>query len=394
MSRTVVPGLFDGPPVMPGTVVGSTFRIGALRQRTRHGALYDAHDMAVERPVALLLGWRDQPADLLADARRIARLRGGFAAAIYSTGIHAGLPFVIGEAITGLSTSAWRMTQPSPIEILTVSRTLAAGVSAAHLARVPIGPLQGDHLRIVTPQRVIPSSLSLGQIGVGNEQPRQDLADVAAWSAVDALELGHALAQLTMVGAREEAASLASRTDLPSELYDIIEELRQPSAGRRPSVADVAAQLDALATQQVANARRIGVVICDNQVARAHEVAGLVRRSHPFVSMTLTTSGNDALLQARRPSTHAVLVDVGLAGDQDADAVIAALAELANIRAEPLRIGVLLERPHSETQQHYWDLGATDIVVRDQDVAPSLQLFLAQAERRIVPRGRSRRVSG
>ena len=64
------------PQIAPGEVVQSAFRIVRDIASTETGMVFEAHDMLLERDVALKLGWRDQaPGLILAEARRCASVK-------------------------------------------------------------------------------------------------------------------------------------------------------------------------------------------------------------------------------------------------------------------------------------------------------------------------------
>src|SRR3954471_7817151 len=98
------PGFRDSPhlALSPNEVVASTYQIQHELVRTETGAVFEARDMLMDRPVVFKLAWRDPNiAPLLNEARRCAAVRDPCAVAVHGMGTHHGVNYVVGERVPG-----------------------------------------------------------------------------------------------------------------------------------------------------------------------------------------------------------------------------------------------------------------------------------------------------
>lgn len=133
------------------------YRIERRCGRGAMGAVFEAHDPELERPVALkLLERRGAPADalerlerqVLHEARAMARLHHPAVAAVYEVGRHGTWVFLAMELMAGPSLREWlHGEQPSWRRIVGAFCDVGRGLAAAHDAGLAHGDFKPENLR-------------------------------------------------------------------------------------------------------------------------------------------------------------------------------------------------------------------------------------------------------
>ena len=342
------PGFRDSPEraLGQGEVIASTYSVRDELVRTDTGVVYEARDMAMDRPVALKLVWRDPGTpSLIAEARRCAAVRDPCAVAIYGVGNHHGVEFVVGERVTGRLLRDALGARPSAADHLQRWRALVAAVVRAHAAGIAVGDISASTVLACDADRLVLGRLSLSQAPAfgplgqvfapevvrGEVQP----TDPNAAAAIDLYGLGCAALELA-TGKRpfagpDPAAELRAhataapprliqlRPDLPAELSDLVDWLidKRPSARPR-SAQEVLRQIDALIDRLGGAGRAVRVLVVDDDLGRARWLWSLARRAHPTALVELASEGNDAAHKLVRDMPDLVLVSARLRGVMNA----------------------------------------------------------------------------
>ena len=133
------------------------YRIERRCGRGAMGAVFEAHDPELERPVALkLLERRGASTDalerlerqVLHEARAMARLHHPAVAAVYEVGRHGSLVFLAMELMKGASLREWlHREQPAWRRIVAAFCEVGSGLAAAHDAGLAHGDFKPDNLR-------------------------------------------------------------------------------------------------------------------------------------------------------------------------------------------------------------------------------------------------------
>jgi CheY-like chemotaxis protein len=372
-------GFRDSParPLGHGEVVASTYAIRDEICRTDTGIVYDAHDMMLDRPVAVKLAWRDPgtPA-LLAEARRCAAVRDACSVQVHGMGVHNGVEFVVGERVEGHLLRD-ELLKPLAEELyLTRLRTLIAAVTRAHDGGIAVGDISGSTVLVDTGvDRLILGRLSLSQVPAFGPHGRilapevvrgdAEASDPAAAEAIDLYGLGCIAIEMAsgappfadedpaveMRGhAQEPPPRIADlRPDLPSELSDLVDWLLAKSPNARPrSAGDVLLQLEAIIERLGTRMRTLRVLIVDDDTARARWLWSLCRRAHAAAVVEIASEGTDAAHKLNRDQPDIVFVDATLRGVMNAlELCMYARGLEGGTRSQMVLVGDIPERDKS-----------------------------------------------
>ncbi len=163
------------PVVLPtGTEVGR-FVIEAELGRGGMGSVYRAHDLQLDRRVAIKLGLAGTD---LARARReavaLARLAHPNVVTIYEIGEHEGIPFVAMELCEGGTVRAWTLAAPRTWrEVLAVYLAAGRGLGAAHAAGLVHRDVKPDNILLGADgrARIADFGLARGAAGLRGGHP-------------------------------------------------------------------------------------------------------------------------------------------------------------------------------------------------------------------------------
>lgn len=413
----------ETPALRASEVVGSAYQISNLVSNVDTGAVYDARDLVLDRPVSLKLAWRDAQAPrLLPEARQCAALRGGPAVSVLSVGQHQGVEYVVSERVDGERLADRLAREPlSDQEVLEIWRSIVAAVAACHAAGMAVGDLSQDTVQLAAGRpgvpRVllgrfsmsqVPSVNRLGQIfapeiasgAAGADDPMAaEAIDLYTLGAV-AIELATGVALFADADLREVLAGHAERSpvtllecrpQLPHELSDLVDWLlvKDPDA-RPPSVNEVLLELDAIVERDIASRPALRVLIVDGDPSRGRWLHSLARRGASHAAIATTSDGADAAVKIDQDYPDLLLIDAELRGAMNALELSMYARSLENTTR--CRVAVLGEASDGD-RSVLGRLGA-DVL----PCAPSAVLAVlrdtASHHRRATPPRRSRHRSG
>ncbi len=343
-----LPGFRDStkPIVVHGDLVGTCYAVRDEITRTDDGIVFEAKDTLLDRLVALKLAWRDPGhASMIFEARRCGAVRADCAAAIYGMGTHQGVEYIVGERITGTLLGSLLAMPMSVEDYLARLRGVTAAVVCAHEAGIAIGDISGSTVLVGAGGRLVLGRLSISQVPafgphgqiLAPEVVRGEVApsNPAAAAMIDLYGLGCIAIEMARGAppfenedheielkghAHEPPPRLADlRTDLPSDLSDLIEWLlsKHPSQ-RPPSAAEVLAQIDAIRDRVGTHSRTLRVLIVDDDTARARWLWSLARRAHSAAHVEIASEGTDAAHKLNRDHPDLVFIDGALTGVMNA----------------------------------------------------------------------------
>ncbi len=334
------------PPLAKREVVGSAYTIDCEIARTETGVVFEAHDMLLDRLVALKLAWRDPGTpSLIVEARRCAAVRDSCAVQIYGMGRHDSVEYAVSERVRGrLLRDTHDRTKPADV-YLTRLRRLIGAVARAHEAGIAIGDISGATVLVEDEDRLVLGRLSLSQVPAFGKHGQilapevvrgeTDPQDPAAAEAIDLYGLG-CIAIEMVAGAppfaddnreRELHGHAAEppprisdlRPDLPTELSDLVDWLLAKHPRARPRTArDVLTQVEAVIERAGATTRTLRVLIVEDDTARARWLWGLARRAHAATIVEIASEGTDAAHKLNRDQPDIVFINAKLKGVMNA----------------------------------------------------------------------------
>ncbi len=334
------------PPLTRGQVIASTYRIDDEIARTDTGLVYEAHDMRLDRRVALKLAWRDPGTpSLIVEARRCAAVCDPCAVQVHGMGVHDGVELAVAERVVGRLLCEELERALPPDLYMARLRTLVAAVVRAHDAGIAVGDISGATVLVLPEGRLVLGRLSLSQVPafgphgqiLAPEVVRGSVgaADPVAAEAIDLYGLGCIAIEMAcgappfadedpareLHGHADEPPPRVAdlRADLPGELSDLVDWLlmKQPAARPR-SARDVLTQIEAVAERVGQVSRTLRVLIVDDDTARARWLWSLARRAHSATLVEIASEGTDAAHKLNRDQPDLVLVDASLRGAMNA----------------------------------------------------------------------------
>jgi CheY-like chemotaxis protein len=385
----------DAPPLAPGDVIASSYQVRELLARAETGAVFAAWDMQLEREVALKIGWRDPGMPgLLGEARWCQAIRDPSSVAVLHLGQHGGLPYAVVEraprhVVRGQLTPGG-LTAP---RVLERAATAVAGMVAAHDAGLAVGELSGETVAMDEHGRLVFGRSSMSQVPSQGAHGRSlapetivggvSASDPNAAAAIDLYGLGCFIYELATGLAPFGALGLPEllhghghlpmpridglRSDLPTELSDLVDELCAKAPGMRPVSADlVREQLAVIAHRAAAGAAPLRVMIVDDDAGRAARLRSLVHRALAR-AVTAVSGGADAVARLRRDLPDLVFVDARLGPGSSTLEVcvgVAAVPELAGAR-----LVLVADEVSDRDRTMIASMGVRDVVVRGERLA-------------------------
>lgn len=408
----------DAPALAAGEVVASSYQVRQPIARTDTGAIFEAWDMLVERPVALQLAWRDPGAPpLLPLARRTAAVKDPIACAVHTLGNHRGAEFLAGERVVGRTVAtiaASYLASGAAVpaaDVLDLLVRCARGLAVAHAAQVTAGEVSGETVLVgAGPQRaggtgarrLVLGSLSLGQVPAFGAHgvvfapelvtKQKSPSDVEVQMAVDVYGLGGLAVELatnrapflgdsvkaTVFGhVHHRPPSIAElRPDLPVELGDLVIEMLAKNPADRPRAAAAAAQLAAIADRAAATRKIIRVLVVDDDQDRVRGLWSLLRRAHPRATVDAARDGQEAVGKLRRDRPDLVVIDTRLAGTMNALELCMYLSGLED--AKGALVAAIVDDVDSADTGVLMRMGASHVVARDNELGHALGELIQQ----------------
>lgn len=405
------------PLVAPGEVLQSAFRIVRDIASTETGMVFEAHDMLLERDVALKLGWRDQaPGLILAEARRCASVNDPAAVRVHAIGAHRGVEFAVAERLSGrpLQENIGN-TALSTSNYLRRIRQIVAGVAASHEAGLSAGDLSSHSMWQCNDGRIVLGRVSLSQVpafGPEGSYITPEIAlglvaaeDPAAAESGDLYHLGciaielaggtqpfeGSIAEQLRAHAYDQPPRLLDlRPDVPNEVADLVAWLvaKQPAARPR-SAADVLSQLDAVIERQGSAKRSLRVLIIDDDTARARWLSNICRRASSQVLVETAAEGTEAAHKLNRDQPDLVILDATLTGVMNALELVMYTRSLAsNVRTQMVMFGDV-----SDNDQAILDRVSVAYVDEDNQSADAILDLVRRAAATITASPRTKRTT-
>ncbi len=342
----------SGPLFEPGQIVADSYEIRALLGAGAMGEVYDAHDRALNRRVALKVERPGVAPDyLVREGRALAAIRHPGVVTVHTVGRHGGVAFLVLERVYGLSLDRMiedrrgRGERFAIAEALDLLVAIADALSVVHGAGLVHRDVKPGNVMLAPGGRVVLMDFGLvlphadraghrtaaGSLQyMGPEALTGDIVEGAA-SLLDVYAVG-VLAYELLCGIapfdgadardlyrakmRKPVPSVAwLRPDVPPALDDLVAQLIAPDPQERPQGAEaVLWQLRALRTRVSAapEARPFSVLIVDDDEDMRRMLALYVRAAAAGAEIEATGEGRQAIRAVRRRVPDLLLVDLDL----------------------------------------------------------------------------------
>ncbi|HXN31885.1 MAG TPA: serine/threonine-protein kinase [Polyangiaceae bacterium] len=342
----------SGPLFEPGEIIADVYEVRALLGAGAMGEVYDAHDRALNRRVALKVERPDVAPDyLLREGRALAAIRHPGVVTVHTLGRHRGVAFLVLERVYGLSLDRMIDDRRGRGERFAVGEALDLLVAIADALRVVHGAglvhrdVKPANIMLAPGGRVVLMDFGLvlphadraghrtaaGSLQyMGPEALTGDIVEGAA-ALLDVYAVG-VLAYELLCGiapfdggdtrelyrskVRKPGPSVARlRPDVPSALRELVAQLMASDPQERPQGAEaVLWQLRALRARVGAapEARPFSVLIVDDDEDMRRALALYVRAAAAGAEIETTGEGRQAIRAVRRRVPDLLLVDLDL----------------------------------------------------------------------------------
>jgi len=406
----------DGMPAL-GAIIEGVYRLDRVIGEGAMGIVYLAHDLRLERDVALkvihpsYVQTPDAASRFLYEARTMARVRHENVVEIYAFGNHAGSPYFVMEYVPGPHVEKILRTRRDPMSIdegLGLLEQVCRGVSAIHAAGTVHRDLKWTNVIVGPGFRVAVTDLGLARV---LDRPAHELLEsFSGTPAYMAPEVVTGRPLPVSMHARADVYSLGVMTfelftlrlpfisddsdemmklhvneppPIPSELrpelpaaFDavILKALSKDPADRYPSVAALREALLAAREESQRARRQVRVLIADDDADFAKLAADLVRHALPSAEVEVVADGSAALAACDERSFALAIIDLDMPGMNGIE-LTAALRGEAKTRRMPILVATATGG--APDWRLLSSLGADGFVVKPVDTLA----FVAQVRR-------------
>lgn len=328
-----------------GDVVGEHYEIRKVLGSGGMGQVFEAHDRALNRRVALKAHWphlKEFP--IRKEAQALAAIRHPAVVTVHALGTHDGNEFLVMERIPGMTLAEHLLKQrkrphsiADAIDILT---RLAEGLAAVHAAGIAHRDVKPANVMLAPNNRLVLTDFGIflpefeggalvSTIGtVEYMAPEAITGNVSRGGAylVDIYALG-VVAYEMVTGERPFGGSPNDvvqqqlgaeprpvhelRPDVPPRLAALIAAMMHKEPHDRPANMDVV--LTALRTaNQLGGPRPISILIGEDDSAIASVLSEFVSEVAPDASVRVARDGNAVLAHVRQAPPDLLLLDLGL----------------------------------------------------------------------------------
>jgi CheY-like chemotaxis protein len=311
-----------------GELVAGTYEIVGVLGAGAMGTVYEAHDRALNRRVALKVAPSPDPGfSLRKEAQALAAIRHPSMVAVHALARHRGVECLVMELIRGTTLhdhihKQLRTGKPFTIaEVLDTLLGIADGLAAVHASGISHRDIKPANIMLAPGNRTVLMDFALFtpelDAGAGH------LVDLYALGVI-AYELlsGHppdrganALETPGMQARSPIAEIAAERSDVPAGLSRLVYELLAKAPADRPQgIDDVLGRLRALRSRlERGRVRgRFTVLIVDDDRDFAETMRAIVRAAVPDVDVSVARDGEAALASMAKRVPTVMLLDLNM----------------------------------------------------------------------------------
>lgn len=410
---------FGGDIFTIGEVVGRVYEIRSVLGAGGMGQVFEAHDLALDRRVAIKANWPNLPAPPLRnEARALAAFRHASLVTVHGIGVHRGIDYIVMERIYGVSLADaldQRAAQAQLMSVDEVMRVLAAtaeGLAVVHRAGIAHRDIKPSNIMLTPDHRVVlmDFGLVLPEFDVAQQEKiagsppymaPEALANVVGRGAgqlVDVYALGvtawemlvgrvphPGYADLQELWERlKTPAPLAHelRPDVPDGLSRLIAEMMERDPAARPQSAEVVSwQVKRLAAEARRHTpvprRQTRVLIVDDDTDIARVLAFYVDKALGRAEITRVEDGESALEHLRRaPPPDVMLLDLHM---PKMNGIEVAMYVRGEELAPDCRIIAVSAGAQEHDRQLLHQLGIREFVEKGSGLGERLAAVLARA---------------
>jgi eukaryotic-like serine/threonine-protein kinase len=346
------PSTSDPPVFSLGELVADTYEIKSVLGSGGMGEVYEAHDRALNRRVALKVVRPHVARDyLVREGRALAAIHHPGVVAVHAMGEHRGLGFLVLERVQGLSLDRLLVDRRSRGELFAIDEALelliaiADSLSVVHRAGLAHRDVKPGNVMMAPGGRVVLMDFGL-MLPHADRPGHRSVAGSLQYMAPEALTgevaegagalldvyalgvLGYELLtgvqpfdgdeplKLYQAKIRRPLPNAADlRSGLPSSISDAIEQLMAPDPNERPQGAEAALwQLRAARSRLDAGGgtKPFSVLIVDDDADMREALSLYVRSAAPDADIELLGDGKNAVRSVRRRVPDLLLLDLDL----------------------------------------------------------------------------------
>ena len=341
---------FDGDIFQRGEIVGRIYEIRSVLGAGGMGQVFEAHDVALDRRVAIKANWPHLPAPPLRnEARALAAFRHPSLVTVHGIGVHRGIDYIVMERIYGVSLADaldQRAAQGQLMAVEDAMRVLAAtaeGLGVVHRAGIAHRDVKPSNIMLTPEHRVVlmDFGLVLPEFDVAQQEKiagsppymapeaLANAVDRGAGQLVDVYALGvtawemlvgrvphpdyRDLQELWEKLKRPPPLAHELRSDVPESLSRLIAEMMHRDPAARPQSAEVVSwQIKRIAAEgrrpKPAERPAPRVLIVDDDADISRVLAFYVDKALGGAEVTRVPDGESALEHLRRAAPPDVML--------------------------------------------------------------------------------------
>jgi serine/threonine-protein kinase len=322
-----------------GAILSDTYEIRGLLGGGGMGQVFDAHDRALNRRVAVKANYETTTSSfpIRAEARALAAVRHAGVVAVYALGTHEGTDYMVMEHVSGV-TLAHHLERLEPkglplAERLDILIAVADGLAAIHRAGLSHGDVKPDNILLAASGRVVLTDLGLVRAAYDREQglvagtPTYMAPEIfggapmASRHLVDSYAFGvlafrvisgrhpyeaEGKIEMVMLHATAPIPKLPGSNKRLNELVSSL--LAKDPLDRPPTMDQVVWQLRA--AKDVGTTTPLSVLVVDDDPDIAKLVGMYVKQAAPSAEIILANGPEAALEQFRKKPPRLVFLDL------------------------------------------------------------------------------------
>jgi eukaryotic-like serine/threonine-protein kinase len=328
----------EPPSFAMGELVAGTYEILRVLGVGGTGTVYEAHDRALNRHVALKVPRSSSPElSLRKEAQALAAIRHPSMVTVHAILNHRGIELIVMELIRGttlydrIQKHVRAGTQFTMREVLDMLIGIAEGLAAVHASGISHRDVKPANIMLAPGERTVlmdcgsftPESERLETVAASPEYMAPEIhaatVDPRAGHLVDLYALG-VIAYELLTGRPPYRGSNAldtlgaERTDIPAELAALIVEMLAKEPADRPQGSeDVLGRLRAARARQDRRAgAKFTVLIVDDDRDFAETMRALVRAAVPDADVNVARDGAAALASLTKQVPTVMLLDLNM----------------------------------------------------------------------------------